>query len=278
LTDVPGEGSGGIDTSVPSVARVYDFFLGGGHNFPADRQLAAKIEMSMPHIQDVARLNRSFLRRAVVFMIDSGIRQFLDIGSGIPTVGNVHEIAQAADPDCRVVYVDKEPVAVAHSRILLQGNDNAVAIRADIRDPEDILGRPETRMLLDFTEPVGLLNLLVWHFVPDHDDPPGLLARYRDALVPGSLLALTHVTEDDAAAGLRQAVDDVNRGGRDQMRPRSFAEINGLFNGFELVEPGVVLCAAWRPQGPGDFSDEPGSNALLYAGVARVPGIGVGPG
>jgi hypothetical protein len=271
LTAHPDEESGGIDTSVPSVARVYDFFLGGGHNFPVDRRLAAMIEQSMPHIQDVARLNRSFLRRAVLFMIDSGIRQFLDIGSGIPTVGNVHEIAQAADPLCRVVYVDNEPVAVAQSRMLLRDNDRATAIRADIRDPEDIFGRQETRELLNFDEPIGLLTLLVWHFVPDYDDPSGLLARYRDLIAPGSILALTHVTSDDGSAELKQAVADVNRQSRDAMCPRSHEQVSGLFTGFELVEPGVVVCPAWRSQGPGDFSDEPGSNALVYAGVARRP-------
>lgn len=271
MTSHPIGEPGGIDTSVPNIARVYDFFLGGSHNFPADRQLAAKIEESMPHIADAARLNRSFLRRAVLFMIDSGIRQFLDVGSGIPTVGNVHEIAQAADPECRVVYVDKEPVAVTHSRMLLRDNDKAVAIRADIRDPEEIMGRPECKRLLDFDEPIGLLTLLVWHFVPDYDDPPGLLARYRQALAPGSILALTHFTLDGSSTGLRQALADVNKRGREEMFPRSYEQVTAMFNGFELVDPGLVVCAAWRPQGPGDFSNEPVENTLLYAGVARVP-------
>lgn len=274
MTDDPGGVAAEIDTSVPNVARVYDFFLGGGHNYPADRQLAAAIERTMPRIQDVARLNRSFLRRAVLFMVDNGIRQFLDLGSGIPTVGNVHEIAQGADPECRVVYVDKEPVAVAHSRILLRDNERAAAIQADIREPDDILSRPETLRLLDFDQPVGLLSLLVWHFVPDADDPPGLIARYRDALAPGSLFALTHVTYEGGSDGLWQAVDNVNRRGRDEMVPRSREQVIDLFAGFELVDPGVVVCAAWRPQGPGDYSDEPASNALVLAGVGRKPGAG----
>jgi hypothetical protein len=271
LTDHPLGESDGIDTSVPNIARVYDFFLGGSHNFPADRQLAAMIEQNMPHIADAARVNRAFLRRAVLYMMDHGIRQFLDIGSGIPTVGNVHEIAQSADPECRVVYVDKEPVAVAHGRILLRGNGKAGTIRADIRDPEEILGRPECKQLLDFTQPIGLITLLVWHFVPDYDDPAGLLARYRAALAPGSILALTHFTLDDSSEGLRQALAEVNNRGREQMFPRTHEQVSAMFTGFELADPGLVVSPAWRPQGPGDFSDSPGSNALSYAGVAHVP-------
>jgi hypothetical protein len=271
LTDHPLGESDGIDTSVPNIARMYDFFLGGSHNFPADRQLATMIEQNMPHIADSARVNRAFLRRAILYMMDHGIRQFLDIGSGIPTVGNVHEIAQSADPECRVVYVDKEPVAVAHGRILLRGNDKAATIRADIRDPEEILGRPECKQLLDFTRPIGLITLLVWHFVPDYDDPAGLLARYRAALAPGSILALTHFTLDDSSEGLRQALAEVNSRGREQMFPRTHEQVSAMFSGFELADPGLVVCPAWRPQGPGDFSDSPGSNALLYAGVAHVP-------
>src|SRR5918997_41198 len=129
----------GVDVSVPNAARVYDYFLDGAHNFAVDRELAKKIQLAMPTVRDAARINRSFLRRAVLFMVDSGIRQFLDIGSGIPTVGNVHEVAQRADPECRIVYVDRESVAVAHSEMLLEGNDRAAAIRANLRDVEDIV-------------------------------------------------------------------------------------------------------------------------------------------
>lgn len=271
MNESPTGASSVIDINIPNVARVYDFLLGGGHNFAADRQLASMIERSMPHVRDVVRLNRAFLRRAVLFMIDAGIRQFLDIGSGIPTVGNVHEIAQAADPRSRVVYVDKEPVAVAHSQTLLQNNHRAVAIKADIRDPEDILGRAETRDLLNLDEPVGLLTLLVWHFISDSDDPVGLLARYREALAPGSYLALSHVTDDDEPQGLEQARDDVSLRSREETFPRTHKQVVDLFAGFELVDPGVVGCAAWRPGGPGDFSQDSGINTLLYAGVGRKP-------
>lgn len=266
------EESVGINPNVPNVARVYDYLLGGAHNFAADRELAELIEKSMPHVRDVVRLNRSFLRRSVRFMVGAGIRQFLDIGSGIPTVGNVHEIAQAMDPGCRVVYVDKESVAATHSRLLLRDNDRAAAVQADIRDPDDILRRPETRRLLDLSQPVGLLTLLIWHFIPDSDDPLGLLARYRDALARGSYVALTQVTDDGEPEGLDDAVDEVSRRGRQDAFPRSHAEVVRLFDGFEVVAPGIVGCAAWRPEGSGDFSDDPGINVLLYAGVGRVPG------
>ena len=272
MTGRPVDEFAGIDTSIPNVARVYDYLLGGAHNFAPDRQLAAMIEKSMPHVRDVVRLNRSFLRRAVRYMVGAGIRQFLDIGSGIPTVGNVHEIAQAADPACRVVYVDKEMVAATHSQLLLRDNDRAAAVQADIRDPDDILSRPETRRLLNLDEPVGLLTLLVWHFIPDSDDPPGLLARYLDALAPGSYLALSQVTNDGDPEGLDQAVDDVGRRSREAAFPRSHDEVVRLFPGLELLEPGVVGCAAWRPEGSGDFSDDPGINVLLYAGVGQKPG------
>ncbi len=267
----PPENLGVIDTSVPNLARVYDYLLGGAHNFPADRRFAAAAAVKAPYIADACRVNRSFLRRAVLFMIDHGIRQFLDIGSGIPTVGNVHEIAQRADPSCRVVYVDKEPIAVEHSRILLRDNDRAAVVQADLRDPDDLLSRPEVGQLLDLTRPVGLLTLLVWHFVSDTDDPAGLMSRYHATLAPGSHLALTHITRDGASRDTNQSIDETSRGTPDAIFPRDHTQVTKLFNGFELVSPGVVGCPAWRPEGPGDFSDDPKSNKLLYAGVGRVP-------
>src|SRR5919197_968071 len=147
----------GVDTGKPSAARLYDYLLGGGHNFAADRALAEKFLQAQPNARTIARLNRSFLRRAVLFMMDNGIRQFLDLGSGIPTVGNVHEIAQQADPGTRVVYVDYEDVAVAHSDLMLEGNDEATMVQADLTRPSEVLDHPISRMLLDFSEPVGLL-------------------------------------------------------------------------------------------------------------------------
>jgi hypothetical protein len=183
----------------------------------------------------------------------------------------VHEIAQQAEPSCRVVYVDKEPIAVEHSRILLRDNDLATAVQADLRDPDDLLGQPEVKQQLDLSQPVGLLNLCVWHFVSDTYDPAGLMARYHAVLAPDSYLALTHITRDGASRETNEAIDDARQGTPDEVFPRSIEQITELFTGFELLPPGLVGCPAWRPGGPGDFSNEPSSNKLIYAGVGRVP-------
>ncbi len=258
----------GVDITVPNAARVYDYFLDGSHNFAADRDMANKIQKVMPAVRDAARINRSFLRRAVLFMVDSGIRQFLDIGSGIPTVGNVHEIAQRADPECRVVYVDKEPVAVAHSELLLAGNDRATVIQANLRDVEGILGHSRTRCLLDFDQPIGLLLLAVLHFVPDSWDPVGMLAQYRDRLIPGSYLAVSHVTTDGNPTGLTEIVQQY-QDTPEPIYPRSHEEVLRLFAGFELGEPGLVGSAVWRPSGPGDISDSAETNMISYGALGR---------
>ncbi|WP_461124967.1 SAM-dependent methyltransferase [Saccharothrix stipae] len=260
----------GVDVSVPSMARTYDFLLGGGHNFEVDRQLAAQVERIMPDARSAARVNRAFLGRAVRHMIGQGITQFLDIGSGIPTVANVHEVAQAVDPECRVVYVDKDPIAVAHSELMLADNDRAAVVHADMRDPEAILGHPQTRQLLDFDRPVGLLVLMMLHWVPDEADPWRLMAAYRDALAPGSHLAITHVTADEQDERLTDVTDLIKDSrSADQLNERSHDQVLALFGDFELVEPGLVGCAAWRPAGPGDMSDNPGMNMVIYGGVAR---------
>lgn len=258
----------GIDPSVPNAARVYDYWLDGAHNFAADREMANKIQQLVPGARDGARINRSFLRRAVLFMVDSGIRQFLDIGSGIPTVGNVHEVAQRADPECRVVYVDKEPVA--HSNLLLVGNERATAIKANLRDVEDILDHPQTRRLLDLEQPVGLLMLWVLHFVPDSWDPVSILARYRDRLASGSYVAISHVTTDGKPAGQSETAELYAKT-QDPACLRSHPEILRLFTGFELVEPGLVGSAYWRPSGPSDTSASAAMNSISYGGVGRKP-------
>ncbi|NKE56483.1 hypothetical protein FXN61_06410 [Lentzea sp. PSKA42] len=260
-----------VDVSVPSAARLYDYLLGGAHNFAVDRQMGEKVELLMPHVRSAARINRAFLGRAVRFMIDQGVRQFLDIGSGIPTVANVHEVAQAVDPECRVVYVDRDPVAVAHSELILAGNDRTGVLQADMRDPDSILGSAEVRRLLDFDEPIGLLMLLMVHWVPTEADPWGLLKHYREALPSGSYLAITHFASDHNDEGSNAAAARMNQAGGDQVVPRSRDEIAALFGDFELVEPGLVGFAGWRPSGPGDISDDPAMNRIAYAGVARKP-------
>ncbi|NUT49622.1 MAG: hypothetical protein HOV94_20280 [Saccharothrix sp.] len=260
----------GVDISVPSSARIYDYMLGGGHNFAVDRAVGARLEGSMPGLRNAARVNRAFLGRVVLFMLDQGVRQFLDVGSGIPTVGNVHEVAQSAAPGCRVLYVDRDPVAVAHSELMLVGNDDAAVVQADMREPETILEGAEAHRLLDFDRPIGLLMLLMLHWVPDSADPHALLARYRDALAPGSYLAITHATGDHQGEDLTAATDAIKQSNSpDQMNLRSHAEITRMFDGFELVPPGLVGCGEWRPGGPGDIAAHPEMNMLVYAGVGR---------
>jgi hypothetical protein len=260
-----------LDTSVPSGARAYDYLLGGAHNFPVDREMAIQVERAVPGARHVARINRAFLARAVRFMIGQGIRQLLDIGSGIPTVGNVHEIAQREAPECRVVYVDKDPIAFEHSELLLTDNDRATVIHADLRNPKAILDSPETRRLLNFDEPVGLLLLLVLHWIPDEDDPFELMAGYREVLAPGSHLAIAHMTDELQEEKATTLAGTVNRSRSDQLFPRSRKEVAAFFGDFELLEPGVVPAAVWRPDGVGDITADPALSALSLAGIARKP-------
>ena len=183
--------------NAPSSARIYDYLLGGFYNFDVDRAVARKITEALPDMPLYMRANRAFLRRVVRFLADQGIDQFLDLGSGIPTVGNVHEIAQQANPSAAVVYVDNEPVAVNHSRTILQDNPKATVIQADIRQPEVILGHPETRRLLDFNRPTAVLFLSVLLFVIDDEEAYGVVHYMRDALVPDSYIAISHPTDDE---------------------------------------------------------------------------------
>ncbi|GAA4430779.1 SAM-dependent methyltransferase [Actinokineospora soli] len=261
-----------VDISVPSMARTYDYLLGGAHNFAVDRQLAAHVEQVMPDARSAARVSRAFLGRVVNFMVGQGIRQFLDIGSGIPTVSNVHEVAQAAAPECRVVYVDKDPIAVAHSELLLADNDRAAIVHGDMRDPDAILGHPETARLLDLDQPVGLLLLMMLHWLPDDADPWALMARYRAALAPGSLLAITHVTADHQDERLDEVTGLIKESrSADQLTERSHDQIRALFGDWDPVEPGLVGCSAWRPAGPGDVADAAEMNMVIHGGVARKP-------
>ncbi|WP_197288346.1 SAM-dependent methyltransferase [Nocardia sp. NRRL S-836] len=256
-----------MDPEIPSAARAYDYLLGGGHNFAADRELAKKIQVVQPGVVRIAQQNRAFLRRAVLFMVEAGVRQFLDLGSGIPTVGNVHEIAQAAAPDARVVYVDYDPVAVAHSRLLLAHNDNADIVDADITRPHDVLDAGPARRLLDLDRPVGLLAVTIGHYIPPEADPAGLFARYRDALAPGSFLALTHLTDDFTAIRGEQIVNTM-KSSRNNVFPRTREEVLKLFTGYGLVEPGLVTTSSWRP-GKGVTSMQDTERDGLYAGVGR---------
>lgn len=259
----------GIDISVPSVSRMYDFYLGGSHNFEVDREAARKAMEFMPGLPKIMQANRAFMRRAVRFAVDSGITQFLDIGSGIPTFGNVHEVAQAASPDTSVVYVDHDPVAVAHSRAVLEGEERAAVVAADLRKPLEILHSPEVRQRLDLDKPVALLLVAVLHFLEDEDEPEKAVAELVDALAPGSLLVVTHASYEGIPLLQDKAEGTVGvyRNIRNPLVMRSHADISRFFEGCPLVEPGLVPMPDWRPDSPSDEEDPYAFSG--FAGVGR---------
>jgi S-adenosyl methyltransferase len=241
---------GGIEgmSRPATAARIYDYYLGGIHNFAADQQAARQIIAQFPSMPLIARENRAFLRRAVRFLVDAGIDQFLDIGSGIPTEGNVHEIAQDANPQARVLYVDTDPVAVAESIEVLDGNVNATAIRGDLRTPADILSHRSVTALLDFDRPIALLLAAVLHFVPDDQEAYRVVAELVDALPAGSYLAISAAAAESFApsSGVTQAVIDVYRQRTvTGARSRTHTEFERFFTGLEVIQPGVVWLHQW---------------------------------
>ncbi|MGW1028773.1 SAM-dependent methyltransferase [Streptomyces sp. NPDC002577] len=260
----------GIDIAVPSVSRIYDYYLGGSHNFEVDREAARKAMEFMPGLPKIMQANRAFMRRAVRYAVEQGITQFLDIGSGIPTFGNVHEVAQAASPGARVVYVDHDPVAVAHSRAVLEGTENADIVAADLRKPRDILGSPEVARLLDLDRPVALLLVAVLHFLEDADKPYEAVAELRDALAPGSLLVTTHASYEGIPLPPEQAGGTVGvyKDIRNPLVMRSRDEIARFYEGFEMVEPGLVAMPLWRPDTVPEDEDPYAFSG--FAGVGRI--------
>ncbi|WP_411759706.1 SAM-dependent methyltransferase [Streptomyces tunisiensis] len=259
-----------IDITVPSVSRMYDYYLGGSHNFEVDREAARKAMEFMPGLPKVMQANRAFMRRAVRFAVSGGVTQFLDIGSGIPTFGNVHEVAQAADPEARVMYVDRDPVAVAHSKVVLEGNDHADVLAADLRKPQEILGSDEVGRLIDLNRPVALLLVAILHFVEEADDPYGAVAELRGALAPGSMLVLTHATYEGIPLPPERAEGavDVYRDMRNPLIMRTRDEIARFFEGYDMVEPGLVPMPRWRPDTAPEDEDPYAFSGL--AGVGRT--------
>ncbi|WP_086741139.1 SAM-dependent methyltransferase [Streptomyces glaucescens] len=259
-----------IDISVPSVARIYDFYLGGSHNFEVDREAARRAMEFMPGLPKIMQANRAFMRRAVRHAVDQGITQFLDIGSGIPTFGNVHEVAQAASPGARVVYVDRDPVAVAHSQAVLDGNAHADVVAADLLKPQDILTSPQVERLLDLDRPVALLLVAILHFVEDADDPYGSVAQLSDALAPGSMLVLTHASYEGIPLPAERAggAVDVYKDIRNPLIMRSRDEIARFFEGYDMVEPGLVPMPHWRPDTAPEDEDPYAFSG--FAGVGRT--------
>ncbi|GGS41067.1 SAM-dependent methyltransferase [Streptomyces griseoviridis] len=254
-----------IDTSKPHPARMYDYFLGGKDHYEVDQAAAEEFMRRAPEVREGVLANRRFMRRAVEHVVaEGGIRQILDIGTGLPTEPNVHQIARAVAPDTRVVYVDNDPIVSTHSMALLDEPDTAVVL-ADLRDPRAILDHPEVRRLIDFDQPLALLLVAVVHFVSDTEDPDGILATLRDALPAGSYLVLSHATGDvhedhreDAAAVYDKASATMN------LRPH--ARVLDLFGDFSLIEPGLVRVTDWRPEEP----PRPDAPLIgMYGGVGR---------
>lgn len=243
--------SEGLALDKPNAARIYDYHLGGAHNFAVDRELADRIYAVAPQAAVGARANRAFLQRVVRYCLNHGVRQFLDLGSGVPTVGHVHEAAHAIDPSVRVAYVDNEPVAAAATEQLLEDVPSATITKADLRDPHAVLSAPTVTEVLDFDEPVAVLMVAVLHFVADEDGPAGIVAGYTDALAPGSYLALSHIDVSSESPEAMQRVRDLYQRSTTPSFPRNHDEIAELLpSGFDVVEPGLVPVEHWRPDTP----------------------------
>ncbi len=248
--DTPGE--------APSLARIYDYLLGGYHNFSSDRTVADDLIRTDPEFPLAVRANRAFLRRCVQFLCEQGIDQFLDLGSGIPTVGNVHEVAQQVNPSARVVYVEIDPVAVRYSLTILQNQPTVTTVEADVFQPETVLAHPEVRRLIDFDRPLATLLLSVLHFLPDDARARQVVRVLCDAMPPGSYLALSHGTV---------WLSHPTRSGKG----RSRAKIAAFFKGLELVEPGLVYTPLWRPEDKDDLLVSQPERSITLGGVARKP-------
>jgi len=259
-----------IATSRPHTARIYDYYLGGKNHFPVDREVAEKSLASVPSARIGAREQRAFLGRAVRYLAgEAGIRQFLDIGAGLPTTGNVHEVAQAIVPSARVVYVDNDPLVLAHAGVLLTSSEEGrtAYIHADLRSPGEILSSPVVREVLDFSQPVAVMLVGILHFLEDKDEPERIVATLRNALSPGSYLTASHLNPEHDPAGVAAGVRAYRAGGV-TVQARDSSELAALaFRDLELVPPGVVSVSEWRP---GSLGPRPTlAEVSCYGGVAR---------
>jgi len=266
----------GLSMKTPNVARVWDYQLGGKDNFAPDREAAEALNdacrrVGAPDGRVVARENRDFIGRAVRYLAGpAGIRQFIDVGAGLPTQGNVHQIAQQVNPDAVVVYVDYDPLVVVHGRALLADNANTVVIQADAREPDHILTHPELGEVIDLDQPVAVLLVALLHLLPDDENPTRIVTHLRDALAPGSYLAITHFTGDarpDLAAKIAEEFARLRI--TTPLIPRTHPQILAFFDDFDLVEPGLVFPTLWRPDPP-PAEPDPGAR-WMYAGVGRKP-------
>lgn len=270
MSGVEGEETGarfetGADIDTPNPARMYDYYLGGAANFAVDRAAAERVAQISPDVAVQARANRAFLRRVVRRLAGQGIRQFLDLGSGVPTVGHVHEIAHSVDPTARIVYVDNEPVAASYAQSLLRGVPNTAVVRADLRDSKAVLEHEDTGRLLDLDQPVAVLIMAVLHFIMSDSEVAELVAAYRERTVAGSYLALSHVSAPEG--DLTDRIEAQYQRTTLPFRSRSKAELAGLFGGYEMVPPGVVYVSDWHPDpGPDPHRTEP---QVFLGGVGR---------
>ncbi|HET9255346.1 MAG TPA: SAM-dependent methyltransferase [Pseudonocardiaceae bacterium] len=263
----------GVDISKPSIARTYDAFLGGTNNVAVDRAVLEQSLRVMPDIQKHAKTNRAFLRRVVHYLAaEAGIRQFLDIGSGLPTQQNVHEVAQDVDPQARVIYVDNDPLVPVHAQALLGDTETVKFVTADIRSPEEIIKDPTVRKLLDFDRPIGLLLFAILHHLNDHENPASIAARLRDALPSGSYLAISHAhnpgSENPEVALEFDEIERIFNENLGTGRFRTRSEILGYFGDFKLIEPGLVWVPDWRPD-PEDSIEQRARFEIFAGGVAR---------
>jgi hypothetical protein len=254
-----------IRTDISHPARIYDYWLGGKDNFEADRSAAEFALGLLPEYRDYARGNRKFLVRATRFLCDAGIRQFLDIGAGLPTSPNVHEMAQATDPDARVVYVDNDPMVYVHAEALMAKGATTSVVRADMRDVDTVV--QQAGELLDFSKPVALMFVASLHHVLDSDDPAGIVARYLEAVAPGSYLVLSHMDYDYHPEKMRLGSEEARRRGGTIYEPRRREDILRMFNGRELLDPGLVLVSYWRPDGAPDHNAD---RVMALGGVAQL--------
>jgi hypothetical protein len=264
----PWPGGNTFNPAVPNVARIYDFLLGGKDNFESDRRAAQELVQAVPGAVTAARENREFLRRAVRFLAEeAGIRQFLDIGTGLPTGGNVHEIAHEVDPKARVVYVDNDPVVIVHANALLTADPTVAAIFSDLRVPRHLLETLSFRSLLDLDEPIAMLMVAVLHFVEDHEDPWAVVDEFKSAMAPGSYLVLSHVTGDHIPDDARRRAGEIYENASAPGVARSHAQVARFFNGLTMLAPGLVSVNDWRPA----LERRKRQPALFYAGVGRKP-------
>ena len=272
--DVPEWAARGLSVdqlSLPNASRMYDYYLGGHHNLTIDRKAAEAAIAIYPGFALAMQANRAFVRRAVKFLAGQGVERFLDSGSGIPTVGNVHEVAQRVVPAARVVYVDIDPVAVAHSAALLQDNPTAAIVRADIRAPQQILDHPTVRALLATDQPVALLLGFVLHFVVDDAQALSVVRVLRDALPSGSFVVISHGTVERLPAEILKQLVGLYTGTSQPVKPRPRAEIEAYFEGLELVEPGLVFVPEWRPEEPSDLLLDQPERSIGFAGIGKKP-------